>query len=186
MTNEKKSHLYTKKGDSGKTHLASMKRVSKAELRLETYGTVDELNAHLGVVRTLNCDPKTNEILISIQNSLFIVGSDLAFEEGTHPDDFQHVNQESIAQLEKWIDELDANVPALRQFILPGGSLTAAHLHVARTICRRAERLLVRFLENDICNPMILPFINRLSDLLFILARYENAQDGIEDIPWRK
>lgn len=186
MSSIKKSNLYTKKGDSGKTHLASMKRVSKADARLETYGTVDELNAHLGVVRAMQSDVKTQEIIKQIQHNLFVVGSDLAFEEGTHPESFQQINETNIQYLEDLIDELDASVPALRQFILPGGTLIAAQLHVARTICRRAERQLVQFLETNSCNPFILPYLNRLSDLLFILARYENHQHGINDIPWEK
>ena len=186
MDKEKKSNLYTKKGDSGKTHLASMKRVSKSSLRLETYGTVDELNANLGVIGAMEVNSRTKEIITLLQHNLFVLGSDLAFEEGTHPEGFKHIEIKNIQILENFIDELDAEVPKLQQFILPGGTKSAAQLHIARTVCRRAERLLVRFLDSETCNELILPYLNRLSDLLFIMARFENFQNGIEDIPWEK
>lgn len=186
MSPRKKSTIYTKKGDSGMTSLASMQKVSKTNLRLKTYGTVDELNAHLGVVLSLDCSAKTQHILTELQHSLFNLGSDLAFENGTHPEGLKRIDENDISFLEKHIDMMDQELPTLRQFILPGGCLSAAHLHVARTVCRRAERLLVEFLEHNHCNPFLLPFLNRLSDLLFVMARYENFQHQINDVPWKK
>ena len=186
MNERKKSTIYTKKGDAGETKLASMSTVSKADLRLETYGTVDELNSNLGIIRAMQCDPKTSEILGLIQHELFNLGSDLAFEDGTHPKGLSRIVQMNVSRLEEFIDELDVIVPPLQRFILPGGCKTAAQLHVSRTVCRRAERQLVRFLKEDTCNPVILPYLNRLSDLLFVMARYENTMQEIDDIPWQK
>lgn len=182
----KKSTIYSKKGDQGNTSLASMTKISKATVRLEVFGTIDELNSNLGFVCGLTCEERTKEILQIIQYQLFSLGSDLAYEDGTHPAPLKRIDLNHIEMLETFIDEIDSQIAPLREFILPGGSLSGSQLHISRTVCRRAERNLVRFLQNDSCNPAILPYLNRLSDLLFVLARYENHCQKIKDIPFKK
>lgn len=174
--------IYTKTGDQGTTALFSGGRVSKAHPRVEAYGTVDELNSALGVVRALQ--PTSDEWLHRIQVELFTLGADLATPLASEASWVVRVSAEPITWLEERIDEMSAMLPQLQNFILPGGCLVAAHLHVARTICRRAERLTVELSEAEEINPQVVIYLNRLSDFLFTLARYENANAQINDEKW--
>lgn len=177
--------IYTKTGDHGETALWGGQRVSKDTLRIQAYGTVDECNAVLGLARTVSQNLQLDPFLAQLQNLLFVVGSDLASPvESSH---IPRITPGHIAELEADIDALETDLPPLTQFILPGGSPLAAYLHLARTVCRRAERLVVSLQQTDSqLNPQVLIFLNRLSDWLFVAARAANHQLGQPDIPWQK
>ncbi len=177
--------IYTKTGDDGTTALFGGERVSKDNLRLEAYGTVDELNAVLGMAQ-VKVSSDLNEFVNSLQNDLFILGADLASPLGTKSDYVPRVDKKMIEELEKSIDKYSDLIPELKQFILPGGSEGSGILHFARTVCRRAERNTVTLAKSIEINVNVIVYLNRLSDLLFVLSRYENAVRGIEDIPWKK
>src|SRR5436190_10111871 len=173
------TRIYTKLGDKGETHLGDMSRVPKTHPRIEAYGTVDELNAVIGVVLALEGVPdRYAGWLRRVQNDLFDVGADISVPEGGERERLR-VRPEQTAWLEGICDEVNANLPKLRSFVLPGGSPAAAQLHVCRTVCRRAER---RALEVEGLNPEVVRYLNRLSDFLFILARAAN--DGGEEPLW--
>jgi cob(I)alamin adenosyltransferase len=174
------TRIYTRLGDKGETHLGDMSRVPKTHPRIEAYGTVDELNALIGVVLTLEGVPdRYAGWLRRVQNDLFDVGADISVPEGGERERLR-VRADQTEWLEQACDEVNAELPALRSFVLPGGSPVAAHLHVARTVCRRAER---RALDvGDELNPEVVRYLNRLSDLLFILSRGANA--GGEEPLW--
>jgi cob(I)alamin adenosyltransferase len=171
------TRIYTRLGDSGETHLGDMSRVPKTHGRIEAYGTVDELNAHVGVTLALDALPDGYaELLSRIQNDLFDVGADISVPED--PDSKRErlrVAPEQTAWLEERCDEINATLKPLKSFVLPGGTRAAAQLHVCRTVCRRAERLTVAC--GDELNPEVVRYLNRLSDLLFILSRAANAGD---------
>jgi len=188
MAQQKKSMLYTRSGDAGTTALFGGGRVAKDSLRVEAYGCVDELNSVLGVAACSVEQPDLREIIASIQNELFNVGSELASETGKASEAGHMFTDEEakVAHLETLIDEYDAKVEPLRTFILPGGSPGAAMLHFCRTVCRRAERAVVRLAHDEPVNPAVVTYLNRLSDLLFVLARYANKADGAAETPWRK
>ena len=176
--------IYTRTGDNGETGLWGGLRVAKDSLRVEAYGTVDECNAALGVARAAGVDEELDEILGRIQNQLFIVGADLATPgEATN---IPRVSSGEITALETTIDTLEGEVKPLRQFILPGGDLAAAHIHLARTICRRAERIVVSLSTQEAINSQVQIYLNRLSDLLFVAARWVNQRTEVDDIPWEK
>ncbi len=177
--------IYTKTGDDGLTGLLGPGRVPKDCPRIEAYGTVDELNASLGLARAAGVDTGADDLLSRIQDDLFVVGSALADPAPDGPF-FQALNADRIAILERAIDALDAELPPLTKFILPGGTVGAAQLHLARTICRRSERAVVRLIHQDGQHVAheILVYLNRLSDLLFVLARAVNHRAGVADIPW--
>lgn len=180
------SKLYTRAGDLGQARLGGGQKVPKSNLRLECYGTVDELNSNLGVVRSLDPCPEIAGPLLRIQNELFDLGSDLCFleeDKGKWP--LPQVRPEQIQALEREIDTMQAATGPLANFILPGGSRAAAALHVARTVCRRAERLCVHLSEKEPVAPLVLEYLNRLSDWLFAAPRLENARVGIQDPLWR-
>lgn len=176
--------IYTKTGDDGTTSLFSGGRVSKNHLRVEAYGTVDELNSYLGVVRATKPSTKTDAYLETVQNQLFRLGADLATPMDAKAEWLVRIKAEEVAWLETGIDEMSAELPELKNFILPGGVLAAAHLQVARTICRRAERLLVSLVEHESINEQARIYLNRLSDWLFTLARFENLQAGESETKW--
>ncbi|GMU86249.1 MAG: ATP--cob(I)alamin adenosyltransferase [Ignavibacteriales bacterium] len=180
--------IYTKTGDGGQTGLFGGGRVAKDSNRIEAYGTVDELNSVLGLIPTECNDPKILEIISFLQNQLFNVGSDLATPLDYTSTHFSipRVGDEQIAQAEKVIDELEAELEPLRNFILPGGTKAASYAHLARTVCRRAERRIVTLSEKEEINKKIVIFVNRVSDLLFVLARYLNKLEGKADTPWKK
>jgi cob(I)alamin adenosyltransferase len=176
--------IYTKTGDAGETGLWGGLRVAKDAARVQAYGTVDECNAAIGVARAASLDSGLDAILAHIQDQLFVVGADLATpgEAATIP----RISAEEIGFLEQTIDALEEQLPALKQFILPGGAPAAAQLHLARTICRRAERWVVGLAREEQIGPQLGVYLNRLSDCLFVLARAANARAGLPDVPWRK
>ncbi|MFC6733233.1 MULTISPECIES: cob(I)yrinic acid a,c-diamide adenosyltransferase [unclassified Haladaptatus] len=170
--------IYTKRGDEGKTDLSNMARVSKASHRIEAYGSVDEVNALVGVVRPTGYDD-VDEMLRSIQNHLHIVQADFA-----NPDpkaDAPVIRDEHVEQLETWMDDLDTELDPLKSFILPSGSEPGAKLHHARAVCRRAERRAVALINEEEANPAAVKYLNRLSDALFVLARVVNKREGVPE-----
>lgn len=175
--------IYTKTGDAGQTSLFSGRRVPKNHLRLQTYGTLDELNTLLGLARAHNADPRLEQRLGRLQTLLFILCSDLAtpLPEPGQKDLVTRIDQRHVAYLEQGIDAMTAELPPLRSFILPGGTETAAVLHVARTVCRRAERWLITLKPEEDLGPHAPVLVNRLSDYLFTLARWANFLAGRPD-----
>jgi cob(I)alamin adenosyltransferase len=170
------TRIYTRLGDSGETHLGDMSRVPKTHPRIEAYGTVDELNSHLGVVLTLPDLPAAyRDWIARIQNDLFDLGADVSAPEDDSGRERLRVVPAQTEWLEARCDEVNATLAPLRSFVLPGGTPAAAHLHVARTVCRRAERLAIAC--GDAVSPEVIRYLNRLSDLLFILSRGANAGD---------
>jgi cob(I)alamin adenosyltransferase len=175
--------IYTRGGDAGETSLGDGSRVSKLDARIAAYGTVDELNAAVGVVVAGACPDTIREVLLRVQNELFDLGADLSVP--IEDEARLRVTQEQVDGLEDECDRFNAELPELKSFVLPGGSEAAARLHVARTVCRRAEReALIAAAAHDV-NPLALVYLNRLSDLLFILARAANAADGRVEPLWR-
>ncbi|MEN8117507.1 MAG: cob(I)yrinic acid a,c-diamide adenosyltransferase [Bacteroidota bacterium] len=180
-----KFKIYTKTGDDGTTGLVGGNRVKKYDLRLETYGTVDELNAAVGIIRSYKLPDEIQQLLIQVQNKLFNIGSRLASDEkGDALTANLEIQQEDIEILEKAIDNFEKAIPELKNFVLPGGEPSVAQCHMARTICRRAERRLVEFSEQSPVQPEILKYVNRLSDFLFVLARKLSNINGIEETAW--
>jgi cob(I)alamin adenosyltransferase len=177
------TRIYTRAGDGGETSLGDGSRVPKLDLRIEAYGTVDELNAQVGVVVAGDCPQEVCECLERVQNELFDVGADLAvpFEvEGR-----LRIDQAAVDRLEELCDRFNARVPDLKSFVLPGGTASAAALHVARTVCRRAERVTLAAAEEHDVNPLAAVYLNRLSDLLFILARVANSAASAAEPLWK-
>lgn len=178
--------IYTKRGDDGTTGLFGGTRVAKSARRIDAYGTVDELNSVIGVVRAESPSPRTEAMLDVIQHQLFVLGADLATEMGAKDEArVQRIGEQETRVLEACIDEIDAQLPPLQVFILPGGTKSAAQLHVARTVCRRAERSVVLLAAETTIGPGPVAYLNRLSDLLFVLARFENAQRNVRDVEWK-
>ncbi|TWU22612.1 cob(I)yrinic acid a,c-diamide adenosyltransferase [Bythopirellula polymerisocia] len=177
--------IYTKTGDDGSTSLYGGIRVSKTDARIEACGAVDELNALLGVVRVNGPSPSIDPILAHLQNQLFDLGAELATPDASAKGT-DYLQDSDVAQLEAWIDQLDPALPMLKTFILPGGSSAGAWLHLARSVCRRAERKLVALDQKSPLRRMVLLYVNRLGDLLFVLARTANAESGTADVPWQK
>jgi cob(I)alamin adenosyltransferase len=176
--------LYTKTGDDGTTGLFGGGRVKKASLRVDAYGTVDELNAFVGVARATKLEPSTEGVLAQVQVDLFTLGAELACVPGRETRlSMKLIDATDAERLEEAIDAAEAGLPPLKNFVLPGGSAQAAALHVARTVCRRAERSVLS-LDDAPARSEIVIYLNRLSDLLFVLARKANAAAGIEDVPW--
>jgi cob(I)alamin adenosyltransferase len=175
--------IYTKTGDKGETGLWGGGRVGKDDIRIDAYGTVDECNAVLGIARSCEIDGKLDEMLAIVQNLLFVVGSDLATPADIEPA-IPRIGESDVTRLEKWIDQLEDDLPKLKNFIVPGGTPAAAHLHHARTVCRRAERLTVALCRDNETGSEAKKFLNRLSDFLFVAARTANHRAGIEDLPW--
>ncbi len=177
--------IYTKTGDKGTTALYGGKRLSKGELRIEAYGTVDELNSFLGLVATHPEEKEYSDLLQQIQSRLFDIGTHLAAEPGKKNLILPEIPDAAISLLEEYIDKMNEKLPELKFFILPGGNRAAAECHIARTVCRRAERYVVRLSENDKIEPILIQYLNRLSDFLFVLAR-KLANDADEpEIVWK-
>jgi cob(I)alamin adenosyltransferase len=179
------TRIYTRGGDDGTTALGFGGRVPKDALRIDCYGTVDELNSALGVARAAAPPPELDAALARIQNDLFHLGSDLCVPESEkerHP--VPRIEARHVVALEALIDERNETLPPLENFVLPGGTAAAAALHAARTICRRAERLLVALARSEPVGDHALPYLNRLSDALFVLARAANAAAGRPDVLW--
>lgn len=179
--------IYTKTGDKGETSLFGGKKLPKDALRIEAYGTVDELNSFLGLAEVEVKDKSVKKIIRELQNQLFTVGSDLATPLEIKEKNFviPRVTEEFIINSEKTIDYYSSKTPELKNFILPGGTKGASLLHVARSVCRRAERRVVALIQQEQINRNIIIFLNRISDLLFVLARYENFSSGKKDINWK-
>jgi cob(I)alamin adenosyltransferase len=176
--------IYTRTGDAGTTSLFSGGRVPKNHLRVEAYGTVDELNSLLGVVRALQPSQQTDAWLRQVQRQLFDLGADLSTPLDAKSSHIVRANAASVQWLEETIDHMTAELPPLTAFILPGGSPAGAQLHVARTVCRRAERLVVGLQAHEPIGEHVLPYLNRLSDFLFTIARWENMQAGVPEEKW--
>jgi len=177
--------IYTKTGDAGETGLFGGGRVGKDDPRVDAYGEVDELNAAIGVARSAGLDPDLDELAQAIQEQLFTVGSVLATPRGAKAEQaIPKVEPQWVSEMELEIDQFDGEIPALRNFILPGGSSAAASLHLARTLCRRAERKVVPLLRTGAVGTEVVKFLNRLSDLLFTMARVSNVRAGVEDVVW--
>jgi cob(I)alamin adenosyltransferase len=177
--------IYTKTGDKGTTALFGGKRVSKADLRIETYGTIDELNSWIGMVRDLEVNQKRKDALVEIQDRLFTVGSILATEPGNTKVKIPSLSEADILFLEKEIDAMDAALPPMRFFVLPGGHTAISHCHVARTVCRRSERLIIALHAQETVPDDVIKYINRLSDYLFVLSRMVAHELGAEETPWK-
>ena len=175
--------IYTRGGDAGETSLGDGSRVSKLDSRIAAYGTVDEVNAALGAVLAGECPGELRAVLARVQNELFDLGADLSVP--VSRGERLRVTQDQVDALERDCDRFNADLPELRSFVLPGGSEAAARLHVARTLCRRAERAALAAASEHDVNPLALVYLNRLSDLLFILSRAANAADGHEEPLWR-
>lgn len=176
--------IYTKTGDAGETGLFGGRRLPKSHLRIESYGTVDELNSYIGVVRDSLADQHIREVLKNIQDRLFAVGANLATDPSKNlsPPD---LTMADIQVLETEIDRMEESLPPLKNFILPGGHMTVSFCHVARCVCRRAERLVVALDMSETVEPMVLQYLNRLSDFLFVLARKIGQDAGAEEVVWK-
>ena len=176
--------IYTRTGDLGETGLFGGRRLSKNHLRIEAYGTVDELNAHLGMVRDLQTDASTQNALHTIQSQLFNVGAMLASDPEKAPP-VPALADAAVAALEEAMDRMDAELPTLKNFILPGGHVAVSHCHIARCVCRRAERLVVALAAVESVPAVVIRFLNRLSDYLFVLARWTARELQVEEIVWK-
>lgn len=179
------TRIYTRKGDDGTTGLGGGQRVGKDSLRVATYGTVDELNSAIGVAIANGLVPRLVQALPVIQNELFHLGSDLCFLEADKATfRIPQIEPRHVEALERLMDELNEVVGPIENFVLPGGAPGAAHLHVARTVCRRAEREAITLAHDEPIGTFVVPYLNRLSDALFIMARYENHERGIAEPLW--
>ncbi|MEM7117148.1 MAG: cob(I)yrinic acid a,c-diamide adenosyltransferase [Chloroflexota bacterium] len=179
--------LYTRKGDDGSTGLGGGQRVPKDSLRVMAYGTVDELNSIIGVAIAQGLCERLATVLPVIQNELFHLGSDLCIlEEDKIKYNIPQIEEKHVTALENIIDECNDIVGPLENFILPGGTLGAAHLQVARTVCRRAEREAIALSREEPVGPFVIPYLNRLSDALFVMARLENKERGVAEPLWDK
>ncbi len=176
--------IYTRKGDTGGTVLMGGRKVGKDSLRVEGYGTVDELNSFVGLAQAAVSNETLMEVLTHTQNELFVLGADLATPMDVTSDSVIRITDQAIERMEKVIDLLEDELPPIRFFILPGGEEGAARLHVCRSICRRAERLVVRLAAMEEINPVAIAYLNRLSDLLFVMARYANHVTGTPETRW--
>ncbi|HEV7783388.1 MAG TPA: cob(I)yrinic acid a,c-diamide adenosyltransferase [Chitinophagaceae bacterium] len=179
--------IYTKTGDKGMTSLIGGTKVPKSHLRIESYGTVDELNSWTGLCRDLLSDEQGKKILLEVQDRLFTIGSSLACDPEKEPKmKIPDLKETDIELLEKEMDRMNETVPAMKSFILPGGHPALSQLHIARCVCRRAERCCVRLeTEDKEAQPIIVKYLNRLSDYLFVLSRYTGYQMNVEEIPWK-
>jgi len=181
--------IYTRTGDTGETALFGGGRVRKDHARVNSYGSVDELNAVIGWTVTQVQDDSISGRLLTLQHDLFVLGADLATppaRDGRTRPKTPLLPMDRVSEMEAWMDEADSELPELRAFILPGGSVGAAALHIARTVCRRSERIVVELSESEVVSMEIVTYLNRLSDLLFTFARLENQRSGHGDVEWVK
>jgi len=176
--------IYTRTGDDGSTGLLGPGRISKSAPRVEAYGSVDELNAALGVARSLDRQSWLAESLGPVQGQLFQIGAELAATTPAMLEKLQRLGEDEVQALEQWIDRLELDLPKLTQFILPGGSALASQVHASRAVCRRAERRLVALAELESVEPRLIRYLNRLGDLLFVMARWCNHREGVAESPW--
>ena len=176
--------IYTKRGDKGETSLIGGARVKKTHERIEAYGTVDELNSHLGLIRDQEIEKETKEFLIQIQDNLFVIGSHLAKEPGKDKVKIPEITEEMIVELEDIMDKMNESLPDMKFFVLPGGHPTVSMCHIARCVCRRAERICVHLSNESEVDPIITKYLNRLSDYLFVLSRKFTQDLNAEEVPW--
>jgi cob(I)alamin adenosyltransferase len=177
--------IYTRKGDEGKTSLIGGARVSKAHIRIDAYGTIDELNSYIGWLRDLSGTALKSEVLIEIQDRLFTIGSLLASDPEASNMKLPELHEQDVVFLENEMDYFDKDLPEMKSFILPGGHQASSCAHVARCVCRRAERTVVLLSENDTVDPLVIKYLNRLSDYLFVLSRHLSAFFRAEETPWK-
>jgi cob(I)alamin adenosyltransferase len=177
--------IYTKGGDKGQTSLLGGSRVPKYDSRIDAYGTLDELNSFIGLVRDQEIDHRQKDVLLQVQHILFVAESNLAADKPEHLEKLPKVSESEIELLEREIDHMNLDLPELRSFILPGGHVSVSHCHVARTICRRAERLTIKLSEHHPVDPLIIKYLNRLSDYLFVLARKVGKDANAEETVWK-
>lgn len=177
--------IYTKTGDKGQTSLIGGTRLPKHHMRIEAYGTVDELNAHIGLLRDVTGDEATRSLLITVQDRLFTMGSHLAADPQKNKMPLPPLLEEDIVQLEKSIDAITAIVPEMKSFILPGGHVSVSYCHIARCVCRRAERAVLRLAENEVVEAIHMKYLNRLSDYLFMLSRWYGFTLNVSETPWK-
>jgi cob(I)alamin adenosyltransferase len=177
--------IYTKTGDKGETSFLNGKRISKSHFRLEVYGTIDELNSYIGLLRSLEQISNYKTDLLNIQEKLFTIGSHLAIQEDPEKFNLPKLHISDVTFLEVEIDSMEKELSPMQNFILPGGDSSVSHIHVARCICRRAERLAATLNENEPIASTILIYLNRLSDYLFVLGRKISHDIGLDEIPWK-
>jgi cob(I)alamin adenosyltransferase len=177
--------IYTRTGDNGETSLIDGKRISKSDARIEAFGSVDELNAFVGLLRDQPVNTNRAELLLTIQDRLFTIGSNLAVPDHVKIESIPVLSSEDIKFLELSIDVMDQQLPPMRSFILPGGHVAVSYGHIARTICRRAERNIVSLSSGHSVDPLIIQYMNRLSDLLFVLCRKMASELNIQEVPWK-
>ena len=176
--------IYTKTGDKGKTSLFGGTRVSKADDRIEAYGTIDELNSYLGLIRDIQTDTSRKEVLKEIQDRLFTIGAHLATDKENKKSKLPDLFERDVELLEQQMDKMDNELPEMKSFILPGGHVYVSYCHIARCVCRRAERLTIRLSERAEIEPIIIRYLNRLSDYLFVLGRKLAIELGVDEVPW--
>lgn len=177
--------IYTKRGDKGETSLIGGARVPKYDDRVEAYGTIDELNSHVGLIYDLCNEENVNTLLLEVQNCLFVAESRVACSKKEALHDLDNIKESNIIKLEEAIDAMNKTLPELKNFILPSGHFIASHTHIARTVCRRAERITIKALKDSNNETEVLKYLNRLSDYLFVLARYFAHHLGQGDVLWQ-
>ena len=177
--------IYTKTGDQGKTSLFGGSKVSKAHLRIETYGTIDELNSYIGLVRDQEVNKGRKEELVEIQDRLFTIGSILATEPGNNKVKVPELSTSDVNFLEEKIDAMEDTLPPMKSFVLPGGHQSVSFCHVARCVCRRAERLVIELNDNEPVESIVYQYLNRLSDYLFVLSRKTSSELKADEVPWK-
>ncbi len=177
--------IYTKTGDKGKTSLIGGKRVPKDHYRIEAYGSMDELNSYIGLVADLITEQEIKEFLRTIQSKLMTASSIMATEDAEKQNNYSDFGEDDVKTLENAIDKFDEVLPPLTKFILPGGHYIVSHIHIARTICRKSERRVLAVADKEYVNPVVIQYINRLSDYLFSLARYTGKQLNADEVEWK-
>jgi cob(I)alamin adenosyltransferase len=177
--------IYTKTGDKGQTSLIGGTRVPKHHIRIEAYGTVDELNSYIGLIRDQHIDEHSTEILLEIQDRLFTIGSSLASDPEKSKMKIPDLKEEDVILLENEMDKMDEVLPEMKSFVLPGGHTTVSYCHIARCVCRRAERLTIHLSESDFVATLVIKYLNRLSDYLFVLSRKLSQDLNAKEIPWK-
>ena len=177
--------IYTRKGDNGTTGLIGGTRVLKSSLRIESYGTVDELNSYIGLIRDQSLDERTTNQLLEVQDRLFTIGSSLASDPDKSTMKIPDLTAEDITLLETWMDEMNEELPEMRNFILPGGHTTVSFCHIARCVCRRAERITVDLSQHEFVAELVMRYLNRLSDYLFVLSRKISKDVNAIEQPWK-
>ena len=177
--------IYTKTGDKGQTSLIGGTRVPKHHVRIEAYGTVDELNSYIGLIRDQQIEEHSKNILVEIQDRLFTIGSSLASDPEKSRMKIPDLKEEDVTLLEKEMDAMNEVLPEMRSFVLPGGHTTVSFCHIARCVCRRAERITIHLSENSFVDELVIKYLNRLSDYLFVLARKISHDLKATEIPWK-